>query len=138
MGRKKNDIEDIILDTSTCKNCGSVTREYFAPYLGDAFVCDCCGSSYSKAFDGRWIFMQSDLTKTCLECGTVMNREDYDTFRCPECDSVFSYEGDDWEFFSGIPEEGSYGYLDSRPKQCTGCGSDMYPDCQYSCKLFDN
>lgn len=81
----------------------------------------------------------STMSAVCFNCNITMERLDEDTFECPDCGGRFFYDDNinDWDFFD--PNDGMWqGDTMSRPKVCTGCGSDMYPDCQYSCKLMNN
>lgn len=81
----------------------------------------------------------STMTAICESCGAIMDRHDEDTFICPDCGCSYYYDDNfgSWEFYDPM-EEGWHEDTMSRPKVCTGCGSDMYPDCQYSCKLMNN
>lgn len=79
------------------------------------------------------------MTAICERCGGLMERIDEDTFTCSNCGC--SYEYDDKFFGWNFYDPSEYGWQAenvNRPQICTGCGSDMYPDCQYSCKLMNN
>lgn len=79
-----------------------------------------------------------DLPMWCNDCGASVVRINAELYRCPECGCEWTYEDDEWWFHSQMDDEWADINAISRPAACTGCGSDMWPDCQYSCKLFDN
>ena len=84
----------------------------------------------------------------CPECGSVLEPmlSDPDTLECNGCGRYQAYIGDGNINLLNLDEwnntEGSYssglGCLDDRPPECTGCGSDFYPDCRESCGYFND
>lgn len=72
----------------------------------------------------------------CEDCDTLMEKVNENRWECPECDSAYVKIKRGWVFLSSDDDDDEDGF--GRPKVCTGCGSDMYPDCSYSCKLFDD
>lgn len=78
----------------------------------------------------------------CNDCGAVMDREErpeleYDVYVCPSC----GYEVDTMDYEYEKDEEwtsemlGMYGG-DVPPAGCRECGG-PYPDCEISCRLYD-
>ena len=81
----------------------------------------------------------------CPSCGQPMSPK-YGDPGCYECETCCRYEAVldngtinfcDMDEYNNT-EEIIGGYFDERPPECTGCGSDMYPDCRNSCSFFDD
>lgn len=85
------------------------------------------------------------MVATCEHCGSKMTRIDFDNYSCDTCGSDYEFDNfvNEWVFhdvddiFANSEYSINYAY-NNRPAACTGCGSDMYPDCQYSCKLMSD
>ena len=86
---------------------------------------------------------------TCENCHSLMFEEEPKYYVCPTCGCTYQYNKHEraWIFYdNGEINEDDEDYEDyyggedylGRPAVCTGCGSDMYPDCQYSCNRFDD
>lgn len=98
-------------------------------------------SSSAKKNSNRIIYGRNDAPDVCEDCGERVSWVDSETYICDDCGSYYSLEDGNWVFYSVKEEDcdDEWGSdIPSRPQVCTGCGSDMWPDCQYSCKLFDN
>ena len=82
---------------------------------------------------------------TCPECGgnfvPILGEDNY---RCDVCKAIEAYELDGQihfvNRFEGLEENefSDFAHSDERPPECTGCGSDSYPDCRDSCSFFDD
>ncbi len=57
----------------------------------------------------------------CPECGTKMFKDSDGEYHCPDCEHLI---------FSK-PEK-------RKPAGCRACGNPDYPDCKYSCPMFDD
>lgn len=74
----------------------------------------------------------------CNDCGAVMDLdEEYDVYVCPAC----GYEADRMEYEYEKDEEWTSEMLDIYegdipPDGCRECGG-PYPDCEISCRLYD-
>lgn len=81
----------------------------------------------------------------CPNCCSDLEHIRGTLYICPCCGTNVTYDTKKEIFDWYIPldddedEDDDYDdYCGDRPRCCTGCGSDMWPDCQYSCKLFDD
>lgn len=75
----------------------------------------------------------------CNKCGAVMDRKEHpegacDILVCPSCGwecSVMEYEYEEDDELAAIPD-----LEDDIPIGCQACDG-PYPDCKWSCKMFD-
>ena len=92
---------------------------------------------------------QRDIFKTitCPGCGGNFKPipGEYGHYRCKLCKAyeAYQYNGEIIfvDMFADLDEEETYSpgqYIDDRPLECTGCGSDNYPECRESCGYFDD
>ena len=84
-------------------------------------------------------------TITCPGCGGSFEKiPGEDNYRCSVCQAYEAYELDGHVYFVDRFEGLEDGYADEqsseddRPPECTGCGSDCYPDCRESCGYFND
>ena len=73
---------------------------------------------------------------TCVECGATMEKADEEVLICPKCQhSVdiedYGYEDEYDDYFSSIQVD------IEKPEYCGICDG-PWPDCETSCKLFDD
>ena len=76
------------------------------------------------------------MTWVCDKCYSAMEveREGRNRNRvyCPQCGNEW-YVDDDDEYIND-----NYICDDDMPECCAACGNPAYPDCQLSCKIFDD
>lgn len=80
---------------------------------------------------------------TCPGCGGDFEQiPGEDNYRCSVCQAYEAYELNGQihfvDRFEGIEADIDCMHSDERPPECTGCGSDTYPDCRDSCGYFDD
>lgn len=100
-----------------------LANESFANDDGD-FYCESCGEEMDIEYnaDAKIVYL------TCPNCSG----------RAVIMDNKYYFDNPDEEEDAEEGFEPWHHPLLDRPKVCTGCGSDMYPDCQESCKYFDD
>lgn len=69
----------------------------------------------------------------CKECETLLEQND-DAWVCPIC-GAYGYE-DNGEI--NWAEDDDYDDIYQKSPGCKACDNPLYPDCQDSCKLFDD